>query len=103
MALVLLCWLVLGGILVEVGVSRHTLDGEDLGVWEVLPLMLVEGVPVDSGPGQVGGIDGWISDFLLKVKLAHGNLLLGELHVVSIEPDTHHLPGHSAGPAETSS
>ena len=56
MALVLLCWLVLGGILVEVGVSRHTLDGEDLGVWEVLPLMLVEGVPVDTGPGQVGRI-----------------------------------------------
>ena len=53
MALVLPCWLVLGGILVEVGVSRYTMDGEDLGVWEVLPLMLVEGVPVDSGPGQV--------------------------------------------------
>ena len=65
--------------------------------------MHVQGVPVDSGPGQVGGIDGWTSDFLLKVKLAHGDLLLGELHVVSIEPDTHHLPGHSAGPAETSS
>ena len=103
MALVLLCWLVFGVIQVEVGVNRHTLDVEDLRVWQVLPLVLVQGVPVDSGPGQVGGIDGWTSDFLLKVKLAHGDLLLGELHVVSIEPDTHHLPGHSAGPAETSS
>ena len=97
MALVLPCWLVLGGILVEVGVSRYTMDGEDLGVWEVLPLMLVEGVPVDSGPGQVGGIDGWTSDFYLEVKLVHVDLLLGGLHVVSIEPDTHHHPGHSAG------
>ena len=89
--------LVHGHIGVVGGVLGSTGDWKELRVRQILTAVLVEVGPVHGGPRQVGGVNGRPPDFLLKMKLIHGDLLLGEVSVTGKEPDAHQFPRDNVG------